>query len=215
MNSTRLVDTVIFDLGGVLMRNGGPMDLLARFGHHEQALRTVGILMGPYGEDSDHPWHRAERGEVTLAECRTATRAALAEAGIELPPAPSSGPAIVFERNEAMWALVADLRAAGIRTGVLTNNVREFRDAWWPTADYPSLFDDVVDSHEVGVRKPNPAIYTLALERLGATAHRSVFLDDIASNVAAAARVGMHAFQVIDEGHDAIRATRRFAGLEA
>ena len=58
---------------------------------------------------------------------------------------------------------------------------------------YDELFDDVVDSHEVGMRKPNPAIYRLALERLGATADRTAFLDDIASNVAAAQTEGLWA----------------------
>jgi FMN phosphatase YigB (HAD superfamily) len=64
-----------------------------------------------------------------------------------------------------MLALIRDLRAAGLRTGLLTNNARELRSLWWDLLPYDELFDDIVDSSEVGLRKPNPAVYRLALDR--------------------------------------------------
>ena len=66
---------------------------------------------------------------------------------------------------------------------------------------FDELFDDVVDSHEVGVRKPNPAIYQLALARLGAEAGRTAFLDDVATNVSAAEGVGMRGVLVDEDPH--------------
>ncbi len=167
--------------------------------------------MGPYHEDTDHPWHRLERGEITLEELRKANRTALAAAGVVVPFPPA--PQLVFEPNEDMLALVRDLRAAGLRTGLLTNNARELRALWWDLLPYDELFDDVVDSSDVGLRKPNPAIYRLALDRLGATAHRTAFLDDIASNVDAAERVGMRSVLVEPGGLEAIATVRELAGL--
>jgi hypothetical protein len=72
---TRTIDTAIFDLGGVIMRNGSPADLARRFPGLDPAV-VLDILMGPYHEDTDHPWHRLERGEVTMAEARAANVAA-------------------------------------------------------------------------------------------------------------------------------------------
>ncbi len=58
---------------------------------------------------------------------------------------------------------------------------------------FDELFDDIVDSHEVGLRKPNPAIYELAMRRLELTdASKGVFLDDVMRNVDGARAVGMH-----------------------
>jgi epoxide hydrolase-like predicted phosphatase len=205
------LQAVIFDLGGVLMRNGGPADFTSRFPDADPAV-VLPILMGPYGEDTDHPWHRVERGEITLAECRAANRRALAEAGLSLTVSPGP-PTITFVPNDEMVALVVAVRAAGLRTGLLTNNVREFRERWWTVLPYGELFDDVIDSHECGMRKPNPAIYELALERLGVRARATAFLDDIETNVAAARAVGMHGVLVVDDGAEAIADVRRLAGL--
>jgi epoxide hydrolase-like predicted phosphatase len=206
----RAIDAAIFDLGGVVMRNGGPGDIQRRFPDLDPAV-LLPILMGPYHEDTDHPWHRLERGEITLVEVRDANRAALEAAGVTGPFAP--GPPITFEPNDDMLVLIRDLRAAGLRTGLLTNNARELRALWWDLLPYDELFDDIVDSSEVGLRKPNPAIYRLALDRLGASAHRTAFLDDIVSNVDAAERVGLQAVLVEPGGLEAIATVRDLAGV--
>jgi epoxide hydrolase-like predicted phosphatase len=112
-----------------------------------------------------------------------------------------------------MLTLIRDLRSAGLTTGLLTNNARELRALWWDLLPYDELFDDIVDSSDVGVRKPNPAIYRLALDRLGVTAHRTAFLDDIASNVDAASGVGLKAVLVEPGGLEAIATVRDLAGL--
>jgi FMN phosphatase YigB (HAD superfamily) len=227
----RRIDAVIFDLGGVLMKNGRPRDAADRFPGADPQL-VMETLMGPFGLDTDHPWHRLERGEITFAECRAANRAALGALGLAVWPEPartntndpersgnratgSTTEALVWLANEAMMALVHDLRAAGLRTGMLTNNVREFRPMWWAVADWHSMFDDIVDSHEVGIRKPNPAIYELAMARLGVSAGRTAFLDDLEHNVEAASARGMHGVLVEDLGSTAIAAVRTLAGLEA
>jgi epoxide hydrolase-like predicted phosphatase len=207
------VDTVIFDLGGVLARNGRPKDIAKRYpDHHPDTVMRV--LMGDYGTDSDHPWHRLERGEISLAEHRELTTSLLTAAGIEPLPAPAPGaPRMRFEPNGPVVDLVNDLRSHGVRLGVLTNNVREFRPLWWDLLPFDDWFDDIVDSHEVGLRKPDPAIYQLALGRLGAAAERTAFLDDVATNVDAATRVGMVGVLVDDDPLPAVATVRALVGL--
>lgn len=214
VTTTRQIDTVIFDLGGVLMRNGRHSDLVRRF-PPDKADAVLRVFMGDYAADTDHPWHQLERGEISLDEVRRLNRASLAEIGIEMPSrtAASSAPTMVFDPNHDMLDLVRRLREAGLRTGILTNNVREFRDLWRPLLPYDDLFDDIVDSHEVGLRKPNAAIYELALTRLNAVAARSAFLDDVLSNVDAAERVGMFGVLVDEDSNPAIAAVERLAGL--
>ncbi len=212
--TTRQIDAVIFDLGGVLMKNGRHSDLVRRF-PADKADAALRVFMGDYGADNDHPWHRLERGEISFEEVRRLNRASLAEIGIEI-PAPAEGqtaPAMNFQPDTEMIDLVVRLRAAGLRTSILTNNVREFRDLWRPLLPYGELFDDIVDSHEVGLRKPNAAIYELALTRLKAVAGRSAFLDDVLTNVTAAERVGMLGILVDEDSGPAIETVERLAGL--
>lgn len=216
------VDTVIFDLGGVLSRSGRPSDIARRYPSHppEQVLR---VLMGDYGTDTDHPWHRLERGEISLDEHRRLTAELLAAAGIEAAPTTATtgngqsagGRRFAFEPNEPVVTLVHDLRAAGIRLGVLTNNVREFRPMWWDMLAFDELFDDVVDSHEVGLRKPNPAVYQLAVARLGATPGRTAFLDDVDTNVTAAEAAGLVGVLVEPDPAAAVATVRTLTGVAA
>ena len=88
--TSRSIDGVIFDLGGVLAANGRHADFARRFPpeHAEQVIR---IFVGDYGDDGDHPWHRLERGEITLDENRRLNKIALDAAGIALPPPPPPG----------------------------------------------------------------------------------------------------------------------------
>ena len=122
---------------------------------------------------------------------------------------------IVFTASAAMVELVQELRANGIRLGVLTNNVLEFRENWRSMIPFDEWFDDIVDSHEVGLRKPNPAIYQLALARLGAQPGRTAFLDDVLTNVSAAESVGIRGVLVEEDPTEAIAIVRRLAGLIA
>ena len=212
----RTVDAVIFDLGGVIMKNGGPRDFTRRFPDHDPAV-VAEIVMGPHHLDTDHQWHRVERGEITLDECRAITSQMLKDAGIvaTVPPSQpkSSGSPFNFELNTDMVDFIHDLKAAGLPIGILTNNVREFREMWWPLMDFDSVFDTIVDSHEVKMRKPNPAIYHLTMERLGAVPQRTAFLDDLIANVNAANDLGMHGIHVEEDSTGAITRGRELTGL--
>lgn len=213
----QLADAVIFDLGGVIMKNGGPRDFTRRYPDHDPAF-IAELVMGPHHLDTDHPWHRVERGEITLAECRALTKQLLDDAGVvatapaEQTPA-KSGQAFAFQLNEDMVTFIHDLKKAGRPIGILTNNVKEFREWWWPLMDFASVFDAIVDSHEVKMRKPNPAIYHHTMELIGAIPSRTVFLDDLKANVDAANAVGMHGVLVEEDSTSAITQARRLTNI--
>ena len=73
---------------------------------------------------------------------------------------------------------------------MLTNNVREWEPLWRTKLPIDEIFETVVDSGFVGLRKPDPAIYALVLERLGLAAEECVFVDDLEVNIDAARALG-------------------------
>src|SRR5207302_1315443 len=94
---------------------------------------------------------------------------------------------------------------AGYRTALVTNNVAEFGDGWRQLIPVDELFELVVDSSQVGVRKPDPRIFRLALEQLdGVRPEQAVFLDDFEANVAGARQVGMHGIVVGEHRAEAL-----------
>jgi putative hydrolase of the HAD superfamily len=198
------IDAALFDFGGVLVREGSVQDF-SRLAPHADPAEVLSHAIGAYHEDGDHPWHRVERGELELVEWYGITIAALAEAGIEAVP-PAVGRDQLFTPSEPMVEAVRAVRAAGARTAVVTNNVRELTDTWRSTLPLDELFDEVVDSCEVGVRKPNPAIFRLTVDRLGVVPERAVFLDDLESNLVGARAAGLRAIHVGSDPEPAVAA---------
>jgi putative hydrolase of the HAD superfamily len=93
--------------------------------------------------------------------------------------------------NEPLIALMRELRDRGYRMALLTNNVREWEPRWRAMLPVDEIFEVVVDSAFVGMRKPEPAIYRLTCERLGVEASECLFVDDIGVNCEAARAAGM------------------------
>jgi putative hydrolase of the HAD superfamily len=93
--------------------------------------------------------------------------------------------------REDMWRLAADARAAGVRTAVLSNGIREVLARLDVERPLPALFDVVVISFEVGCAKPDPEIFQITLDRLGVAAGRALFVDDRQENIDAAQRLGI------------------------
>jgi putative hydrolase of the HAD superfamily len=92
--------------------------------------------------------------------------------------------------NEALFAHYRALHERGIRFAMLTNNVREWEPLWRTKLPVDEIFETVVDSGFVGLRKPDRAIYALVLERLALPAAECVFVDDLAVNIEAARELG-------------------------
>jgi len=90
--------------------------------------------------------------------------------------------------DERMIGGVAAARRAGIRTGLVSNS---WGEEGYDRTRFTELFDTVVISGEIGIRKPAPEIYALAAERLGRAPERCVFVDDLAGNLKPARAIGM------------------------
>lgn len=139
--------------------------------------------------DPDGPIHGLEVGTWTPEEFEVAVAAELLEAGLGVVQVEG-----LLQRmfggvtpDVAMIEVVARARAAGVRTALVSNSY----GLEYPREHWPRMFDATVISAEVGVRKPEPEIYRLALDGLEVRAEDAVFVDDFPQNVAAAEELGM------------------------
>ena len=208
-----IFEAVIFDVGGVLTTSPAPVMAEAAIKAGIGLRAFVGLALGPLDTDTDHPWHRAERGEISFAEMTSQISALATAAGFESMPAPPSGAQIIASMQpvEKMVQFAREVRERGLRVGIITNNIAEW-GTWRDVVHAHELADVVIDSCEVGLRKPDPQIYRLALERLAVEdSTRAVFLDDFAWNVQGAAAVGMATVHVGDHAA-AIEETKRLLG---
>jgi epoxide hydrolase-like predicted phosphatase len=190
------IEVVISDFGGVLTT-----PLVSSFAAVQD---TTGIPMEELGKamarienrEGKHPLFELETGRVSEDHF-------LAELADELEPAIGHRPEmhkfaeIYFEAlhpNEPMIELMRDLKARGLRMAMLTNNVREWEPRWRSMLPVDEIFELVVDSAFVGMRKPDPEIYELTLERLGGPAAETcLYVDDIEANCEAARALGLSA----------------------
>ena len=202
---------MISDFGGVLTT---PLIecFLAYQRHSGIGLEDLGRAMATVMEEDDgrHPLFELEKGTITEEHFTQRLGAAL---GRPLGPMRE----IYFDNlhpNGPMIELMRELRATGLRMGLLTNNVREWEPLWRAKLpDVEEIFEVIVDSAFVGMRKPDPAIYTLTVERLGGglAPEDCLFLDDVEVNCQAAAELGMTAVQFRDN-EQAIPEVRQLLG---
>jgi putative hydrolase of the HAD superfamily len=187
--------------------NGGPRGLIVDYGgvlttSISQSFAAfcdeVGIashllreaLLEAYRTSGDSPVHQMETGRITAEEFTHQLALGLAQhAGVDIPHQGLLERLFAcVEPDERMLAAVAAVRKAGIRTALLSNS---WGNRGYPRERFGELFDGVVISGEVGLRKPDPPIYRLAAERIGLPPDSCVFVDDIEENVTAAEAVGM------------------------
>jgi putative hydrolase of the HAD superfamily len=192
-----MIEAVISDFGGVLT-----VPLLGAF---EQIQDGTNVPPEAYGEamayslreDGVHPLFALERGEIAETDFLSRVERGLAESagitvslhgfGVRLMDA--------LAPNRELFDYYRTLRRdRGMRFALCTNNVREWEPLWRAKLPVDDIFEVVVDSAWVGMRKPEPEIYLLTLERLGGVApERTLFVDDNEPNIEAARELGMHA----------------------
>lgn len=168
-------------------------------------------LTAAYDADAEpNPVHALERGECSAAEFEQL----LAERLVRIDGGPVRADGMLARMMSvgdghivAMYDLIRGLRARGLRTALLSNS---WGDTAYPRADFPSLFDAVVISHEVGMRKPEPQIFRHAAQLLGIAPEQCVFIDDIAANITAAEAIGMTGIHHQDPESTAARLTELF-----
>jgi putative hydrolase of the HAD superfamily len=209
-----VIEAVIFDYGGVfsspLFRGIGKFE--ADMGYPPGAVLEllfgdkayVGVEGWAHAEPVQtavapreavtHDWHRMEIGEISLEDWFTGVQARAPEV---LGQPINMDAYLKFMADMPVgvhWPVVhraRELLEAGVPIALLTNNVKEWGDHWRATFPVDELFEVVVDSSEVGMRKPDARIYLLTCERLGVAPEASVFIDDNAENIAAARALGM------------------------
>jgi putative hydrolase of the HAD superfamily len=190
-----VIRAVVSDFGGVLTSPiAGSFQIFAdRIGI---SLDAIGTALRTVAErDGVHPLYELECGRMTEESFVAAMTATLSEQlGREI--AMESFAEHYFaglEPNAPMIELMATLRDEGYRMALLTNNVREWEARWRAMAPIEEIFELVVDSAFVGMRKPDPEIFALTVQRLGVPAEQCLFVDDFEHNCEAAREAGMTA----------------------
>ena len=204
------ITTVISDFGGVLTT-----PLVQSFAAVQDQtgipMEELGKAMSRIEEqDGIHPLFRLEKGELSEVDF-------LQKLGDSLEPALGHRPELhrfkdfyfdALHPNAPMIDLMREAKASGRRMGMLTNNVREWEPLWRSKLPVDEIFEVVVDSAFVGMRKPEREIYELTLERLdGVPAEQCLFIDDVEVNCEAARELGMSAvhYQYNDQAIPEIR----------
>ena len=184
--ATSSILAVVFDMGGVLT--------VDPFEASREYATELGLPAEAFVEQLRGPvFAEVERGELTVRDflkyaCRDAAERLGTSVDIRrLADCLAAGQQVRPE----MVALVEELAGNGVKVGVLTNNAKEAR-SWWNSGVLPvDSFTAVVDSSEVGARKPDPAIFAVAAERMGCRADQLLYFDDLAENVGGACAAGL------------------------
>ncbi|MCW5623023.1 MAG: HAD-IA family hydrolase [Burkholderiales bacterium] len=197
--ANRSIRAVLWDFGGVL--TDSPFEA---FRDYERAsgLPLDFIRMLNARNPDSNAWARFERSEISLDEFDADFAAEAAAAGHSV-----RGREVVrLLYGRIRPEMVEALRRCGqvYRTACLTNNVNAGSGHGLPTSDEHAeevarvlaLFDHVIESRKVGVRKPDPAFYRLALETLQIEPQQAVYLDDLGINLKPARALGMHTIKV-------------------
>jgi len=202
---TPRIDAVVFDLGGVLI-DWNPRHLYRRLFHGNEAAMEwfLAEICSPEwnaAQDSGRSWHEA----VETLVRRHPEHRELIVAYDERWPEMLGGPI------DGTVEILGELRGAGLRLAALSNWSAEKFPVARERYDFLGWFEDVVISGEVGIAKPDPRIYRHLLERTGFHPARTLFVDDVAANLAAAAELGMVVRRFTDPG--SLRADLRGLGL--
>jgi putative hydrolase of the HAD superfamily len=201
------IEAVLFDFGGVLA--DGPWDAFAKY-EQENSL-PEGFVRGLNTANPDsNAWARLERGEVGLDEFCDQFEKEAVLAGGEV-----DARALLACLGGAMRpAMLEAVRRChdSFSTALLTNNFVRVDGAERFEGLF-ELFDVVVESSVERVRKPDPAFYLLACERLGVEPQACVFLDDLGINLKPARALGMTTIKVVDPD-DALSELETVLGIE-
>lgn len=211
--SSPTIEAVVFDFGGVIISPITEHITRVAERHGVTTHQLFEVLLGPHDVSTiHHPWHRAERGEIPVADIT----------GLLEPWADAAGITLVgdeidiimhseFVIRDRVIAAINAVRAAGFRTGLLTNSFLEYRSVLESRCDI-SVFDEVIDSSVVGCRKPEPRIYELTTAAMGCAPEAVLYVDDFIGNIEGALLHGWNAVHV-DSEQAVLDAIERFTGV--
>ena len=184
----------MFDFGGVI--SSSPFEAFAKFetanGLPAGFIRSVNAT-----NPDDNAWARLERNEIGIDAFGIRWTAEARALGHDV----DGRHVLEMLAGEIRPQMVAAIETCGktCKTACLTNNfVSVERAVSKQVADVYALFDAVLESRVLGVRKPDPRFYELACDTLGVRADEAVFLDDLGVNLKPARALGMHTIKVTD-----------------
>ena len=187
------LDCVIFDVGNVLIR-WDPRNLYRKLLRDDAAivsfLDETGLLSMNLACDAGKPF-REGVAELSARFPHYATEIAAFD---------QRWPELLDGSIPGSVAVLEDLSRAQVPVYAITNFAREKFDLALALFPFLGLFDDIVVSGDVGLLKPDPAIYRLLIERRGITPARALFIDDSLRNVSGARAVGLNAHHFREPG---------------
>jgi putative hydrolase of the HAD superfamily len=212
------LQAVIWDFGGVL--TSSPFEAFTRY-EQTNGLPTDFIRSVNARNIHENAWAKLERSEVTADEFDDLFRAESRALGQEVPG------------KDILGLLSGDIRPAVVdalkvckgqaKVGCITNNAPVGKGAGMSSdakkagqvVEIMTIFDHVIESSKLGIRKPDPRIYALMCEALDVDPARCVYLDDLGINLKPARAMGMHTIKVLNEAQllQDLRAATGFAGL--
>ena len=180
------IRALIFDFGGVLMQT---MDRSPRAALEQR----YGLKPG---ELSEIVFNSQAASDATVGAVREPAVWDHVRAVLDLSPAQTAEMKQLFYSGDRLdQALLDYIRAArpALKTGLLSNALSNARDFFTLECNIAGLFDEIVISAEVGVRKPDPQIYHIALQKLAVQPEEVVFVDDFIEYIRAAEALGLKA----------------------
>jgi putative hydrolase of the HAD superfamily len=207
-----MIEAVIFDFGGVI--TSSPFDAFARF-ETERGLPADIIRRTNAANHLENAWAKFERAEVDL----DAFDALFAAESLALGAEVRGRDVLPLLSGDLRPEMVEALRRikARFKTGCITNNLpnNAIGSASGRTlyvAEVMTLFDHVIESAKIGLRKPDPRIYQMMIETLGVDPKNCVYLDDLGVNLKPARAMGMTTIKVLS-GDQAIADLEAVTGL--
>jgi putative hydrolase of the HAD superfamily len=189
------ITTLFFDFGGVIADS--PFAHLTTY-EQQHGLPTDFIRLTNANNPDHNAWACFERGEIDLDEFDRRFRAETRARGHEV-PGRDLIPLLQVAVRPQMIALLDSLRERGYRLACLTNNLPVGDGAGMSQdAEHARQVDEllqrfelVLESCRIGIRKPEPALFTLACERMAVSPEEVAFIDDLGINLKPARAMGM------------------------
>ena len=193
-----MLEAVIWDFGGVL--TSSPFEAFARF-EVEHGLPTDIIRRTNAANHWENAWAKFERAEVDLDAFDSLFAAELLALGAEV----RGKDVLPLLSGDLRPEMVEALRRvkAKFKTGCITNNlpanaIGSLGGRSLYVAEVMALFDHVIESAKIGLRKPDPRIYQMMIEALAVDPRNCVYLDDLGVNLKPARDMGMTTIKVVD-----------------
>jgi epoxide hydrolase-like predicted phosphatase len=190
--SGRGITAVVFDVNGVLEDSVYSAIAEAATATGTDPTGLLEVFGGTHGADGNHPWHRAERGEIGLIRCVIGLAREARKYEFNVPVTALVHAITNLGVHQRSLDLVDELRSDGIAVGVITNGVKNFSKRWRHKTGAEERFDVILESWREGIRKPNPEIFHRLLQQLDRDPSEVLFVDDLEANVKAAEALGMH-----------------------